>query len=108
MIRDNLILNEVSSPVQPMVHWAFEGVGPSSSQTQGKWTRLNWMDFGLSGITKAFNLPTLGKRGSHLGTEMDISLGQEEQAVKRGKFNESSVRENDILAGVVSHPCWEQ
>ena len=66
------------------------------------------MDFGLSGITKAFNLPTLGKRGSHLGTEMDISLGQEEQTVKCGRFNESSAREIDISAGVVSYPCREQ
>ena len=105
VFRDNLNLNKESSPMQSVVRWASEGVGPSSSQTQGKWTRLNQMEFGLSGITKAFNLPTLGKRGSYLGTETDNSLGQEEQAVKCGRFNESSARETDISAGVVSYPC---
>ena len=108
VIRDNVDLSKESSPVQPVVRWASKGVGPSSSQIQGKWTRLNRMDFGLCGITKALNLPILGKRGTYLRTKMDISLGQEEQLVKRGKFNESSAKEDDILAGVVSHPCREQ
>lgn len=99
-------MNE-DSPAQPVVRWASEGVGLSSLQTQGKWTRLNRMDFGLSGITQAFSLPTLGKRSSQPGIEADISIGQEAQTVKRGRFIESSTRENDILAGVVSHPCQE-
>lgn len=37
-------------------------IGPSNSKPKGTWTRINRMDFGLSGFTKSITLPGLGKR----------------------------------------------
>ncbi|KAK9986874.1 hypothetical protein SO802_031825 [Lithocarpus litseifolius] len=87
--RDDSTLSRVSSHVHQITSWASEGVGPHTSQTPGKWTRLNRMEFRLSGLSKAFNFPTLGKKGSNMETETDISFGQGERAEKRGRFNES-------------------
>ena len=39
-------------------------VGPSNSKPKGTWTRINRMDFGLGGLTKAIIIPRLGKRDS--------------------------------------------
>lgn len=65
-------LNKERSKVQPVTPWAAEGAGLLSTQSQGKWTRFNRMEFGLSGFTKALNLPTLGKRGTDRETETDF------------------------------------
>lgn len=57
------------------------------------------MDFGLSGITKALNLPTLGKRGSALENVTEVRTFQDEQNVKRGRFDRSSTNKDDISGG---------
>ena len=68
VIKGDLISKKKSCTAAsiPIDIWAFEVVGPRSPKSQAKWTRYNRMDFGLSGINKALNLPTLGKRGSLL------------------------------------------
>nr|POE83509.1 hypothetical protein CFP56_51044 [Quercus suber] len=58
--RDIVDLTKVRSKEQPVTPWADESVGLLSTKSQGKWTRFNRMEFGLSGFTKALNLPTLG------------------------------------------------
>ena len=101
-------LNNERSNVQPVTHWAAEGARLLSTQSQGKLTRFNRMEFGLSGFTKALNLPTLGKKGTNRETKIDISCDQEGKAVKCGRLNVCSATEDDTLAGVVSHPYREQ
>ena len=54
--------------------WAPDCNGPSVLKTQAKWTRFNRMDFGLSGITKALYLPTLGKRGMDLNKATGMNV----------------------------------
>ena len=86
--------------------WASNCNGPSVLETQAKWTRLNCMDFGLSGITKALYLPTLGKRGMELNKAKGMNVMQEEHAAKRGRFDSDSTDDDDdTTAGVVDHPC---
>ena len=51
-------------------------------KSQAKWTCLNRMDFGLNGITKALNLPMLGKRGVELNKATDLNSIQEDHSVK--------------------------
>lgn len=36
-------------------------VGPSTSKPNGTWTRINRMDFGLGGLTRAITIPGLGR-----------------------------------------------
>jgi len=63
------------------------------------------MDFGLSGITKALYLLTLGKRGLELTKGTRINVMQEEQVTKRGSFDSDSTKDDDTTAGVVDHIC---
>ena len=88
--------------------WAFDCNGPSGLKTQAKWTRFNRMDFGLSGITKALYLPTLGKRGLELNKATSINVMQEQQVTKRGRFDSDGIKDDDTAAGVVDHLCREQ
>lgn len=85
-----------------------ESSGPRLSEVQGTWTRLDHMDFGLSDFTKALNLPTLGKKHPALGKGTAGRIFHEEQIVKRGRFDRSNTVDDDILAGVVDHPCRKQ
>ena len=39
-------------------------IGPGNYKPKGTWTRINKMNFGLGGFTKAIMLPGLGKRDS--------------------------------------------
>ena len=88
--------------------WAPDCNGLSVLKTQAKWTRFNHMDFGLSGITKALYLPTLGNRGVELNKATGMNVMQEEHAAKKGRFDGDSTNDDDTAAGVVDHPCREQ
>ena len=66
------------------------------------------MDFGLSGITKALNLPMPGKRRVEQNKATDMNFTQEKHNVKRGRFEGSSTNDDDIAARVVDHPYQEQ
>ena len=85
--------------------WALDCNGPSVLMTQAKWTRFNRMDFGLSGITKALYLPTLGKRGVELNKPTGLNTLQEEHNAKKGRFDSDSIDVDDTAARVVDHPC---
>ena len=65
-------------------------IGPSNYKPKGTWTRINRMDFGLGGFTKAITLPGLGKRESH-----EAQGGQiEEQSFKKGKLSSDEESNN--------------
>ena len=82
--------------------------GLGLTKPKSTWTRINQMDFGLGEISKAFKLPTLGKRNSKLdageGTEADSNT----RVVKRGKEGQYDIDFDDISTGVEIHPCREQ
>lgn len=80
--------------------WASEVIGPTSAKPKAKWARFKHMDFGLSGVTRALNLPTLEKR--ELVQEAETSLRDAEgwQTVKHGKVDSGSAINDDISAGV--------
>ena len=78
--------------------------GPSQLKPKNTWTRMNRMDFGLSGLTKSITLPGLGKRDAR---EIQ-GLQLEEQNLKKGRLCSEEEIKNDISAGVESHPCREQ
>ena len=50
------------------------------------WTRINRMDFGLSGFTRAITLPTLGKRDAVHEADVCIEGNQGAPTLKRGKL----------------------
>ena len=66
------------------------------------------MDFGLGGLSKAFMLPTCGKRSN----DLDLEEGQREvlnsREIKRVRVGSGDDLDNIISVGVESHPCWEQ
>jgi len=70
------------------------------------WTRVNRMDFGLSGFTRAITLPTLGKRDAVHEADVCIEWNQGAPTLKRGKIDEAS--NDEILAGVAIHLCRKQ
>ena len=78
--------------------------GPSHLKPKSTWTRMNRMDFGLSGFTKSITLPGLGKRDAR---EIQ-GLQLEEQNLKKGRLCSEEEINNDVSAGVESHPCREQ
>ena len=82
--------------------------GSSLKKPKSTWTRINQMDFGLGGISKAFMLPTIGKRYS----KSDIKEGKDEahdtRVVKHGKVGNDGDNIDDISARVENHPYREQ
>ena len=78
--------------------------GPNNVKAQGTWTRINRMDFGLGGFSKAIMLPRLGKRDSREAHEGPV----DEQNCKTGKLNSDEESNDHGSAGVESHPCQEQ
>ena len=78
--------------------------GPLQPKPKITWTRMNRMDFGLSGLTKSITLPGLGKRD----TREREGLQNEEQNAKRGRLSDEEKTKDDVSAGVESHPCREQ
>ena len=78
--------------------------GPMHLKPKNTWTRMNRMDFGLSGLTKSITLPSLGNRDVHERQGMQI----EEQTLKKGRLNGEEETKDDVSAGVESHPCREQ
>ena len=78
--------------------------GPMQLKPKNTWTRMNRMDFGLSGLTRTITLPGLGKRDVREREGMQI----EEQNAKRGRLSDEEQNKDDVSAGVESHPCREQ
>ena len=70
---------------------------------KAKWVRLNRMDFGLGGLTKAITIPSLGKRDSREVQEEQNGV----QAIKRGKVSSDDGSMECRSAGVENHPCRE-
>ena len=72
------------------------------------WIRINRMDFGLGGLSRALMLPTCGKRS----TKSELEEGQREvlggRETKCVRVRSKDVSYNIISAGVASHPCREQ
>ena len=66
------------------------------------------MDFGLSGFSKAFNMPTLVKRNS----QSDPNARQNEEldtvSTKHGKVDSDVGGNDEGSAGVMTHHCREQ
>ena len=81
--------------------------GPSVSRPKTTWTRINRMDFGLGGLTKALTLPSLGKRDTRTNSsDQDEDLQTKKGTVEvRGSVEGSDAK---ISAGVDSHPCRKQ
>ena len=71
--------------------------GLSLSRPKSTWTRVNQIDFGLSGFTRAITLPTLGKRVAVHEVDVCIEGNQGAPTLKRGKIDEAS--NDEILAG---------
>nr|POF00459.1 hypothetical protein CFP56_43316 [Quercus suber] len=89
-------LNDVDKPT--------DEVGLSTTRPKTTWTRINRMDFGLGGLTRAITLSSLGKRDVR-----ETSSGQvEDHEAKRGRVLDEEDNLVDISAGVDSHPCREQ
>ena len=66
-------------------------IGPSNYKPKGTWTRINRMNFGLGGFTKAIMLPGLGKRDSREVHGVQI----EEQNFKKGKLSNNEESNED-------------
>ena len=79
-------------------------IGPTHLKPKNTWTRMNRMDFGLSGFTKSITLPSLGKRDAHEIQGIQI----EEQILKKGRLSTEEEIKDDVSARVESHPCREQ
>ena len=66
------------------------------------------MDFRPSGFSRAFNMPSLGKRDSL----SDPNAWQNDELgtgiTKCGKVDKDEVSSDEGLVGVMIHPCWEQ
>ena len=59
------------------------------------WTRINRMDFGLSGFTKNLVLPMLGKREAPQNVMPNLEVSHAAPSLKRGKFDEVNIDEID-------------
>ena len=66
------------------------------------------MDFGLSGISKAITLPTLGKRDLTQDSDSWQNEKRVSRLAKRGKVENDGGSNDKTSARVESHPCWEQ
>nr|POE66776.1 hypothetical protein CFP56_66185 [Quercus suber] len=82
--------------------------GTDNTKSKSTWTRLNCMDFGLGGLSKALQLPTCGKRSSEQYREEEQQEDFDDRESKRGKIGGGKDVDNIISAGVESHPCQEQ
>ena len=80
----------------------------SITKPKSTWTRINRMDSGLGGISKALMLPTLGSRIPTSNLEEGKAEGYDTRVVKRGKVGNGGDINDDISAGVEIHPCREQ
>ena len=60
----SLFLVESSEHVASNSHTLLDKDGPNNLRPIGMWTRINRMEFGLGGPTKAITIHALGKRNS--------------------------------------------
>ena len=109
-IKGNLNLNHEAgiAPHLSITNWTSGIIRPLSSKPKATWTRINRMDFGLSGFTKALTLPTLGKRDSMNEATTCPCDEKGRLVVKRGKVDANGTINDDVLTGVEVHPCREQ
>ena len=81
---------------------------PSNLKPKSTWTRINRMDFGLGGLSKALLLPNRGKRSSESNREEKQRETIDIREAKHVKVGGGDDVENIISIGVESHPFWEQ
>ena len=86
----------------PKIH---DNGGPFVSKPKITWTRINRRDFGLSGFSKAFNMPTLGKRTSQGELNARQTEDLDTVSTKRGKMDSDVGGSDEGLMGVLTHPC---
>lgn len=60
--RPGLFPMEINEHVVSDSNTILDKDGPSNFKPKGTWTRINRMEFGLGGLTKAITIPGLGKR----------------------------------------------
>ena len=82
--------------------------GPLVSKPKITWTHINKMDFGLSGLSKAFNMTTLGKRTSQGELNARQTEDLDTVSTKHGKVGSDVGGNDEGSAGVMPHPCREQ
>ena len=80
--------------------------GSRLTKPKPTWTRINRMDFGLSGFTKNLVLPMLGKREAPHNAMPNLDGSQSAPSLKRGRIDEANI--DEISAGVESHPSLQQ
>lgn len=71
-------------------------IGPTTSKPKSTWVRLIHMECGPSGINRAPNTQSLGKRNSTQGPYEEAN----EQSTKKGKVEETAALSNVLSAGV--------
>ena len=81
---------------------------PCNLKPKSTWTRINQMDFGLGGLSKALLLPTRGKRRSESNREEEQHENIDIREAKHVKVVGGDDVENTISTGVESHPFQEQ
>ena len=101
-VKSSSIEDQIAEPGTILSN--LDQTGPMQLKPKITWTRMNRMDFGLSGLTKSITLPSLGKRDAREREGMQ----NEEQNAKRGRLSDEEKTKDDVSAGVESHPCREQ
>ena len=101
-VKSTAIEDQIAEPGTILSN--LDQTGPMQLKPKITWTRMNRMDFGLSGLTKSITLPSLGKRDAREREGMQ----NEEQNAKRGRLSDEEKTKDDVSAGVESHPCREQ
>ena len=77
---------------------------PSNLKPKSTWTRINRMDFGLGGLSKALLLPNRGKRSSESNREEKQRENIDIREAKHVKVGGGDDVENIISMGVEIHP----
>ena len=82
--------------------------GPSVSRPKTTWTRINRIDFGLGGLTKALTLPSLGKRDTRTNSsDQDEDLQTKKGRVEvRGSVEGSDAKISANCEGTSSHSLF--
>ena len=102
------LVDESSGPIYNNLKTEEGQAVTSSLKPKSTWTRINRMDFGLGGLSKALMLLVRGKRNN----ESVLEEGQCEilgsRETKRVRVGSGDDLDNVISAGVESHPCRKQ
>ena len=102
------LADEVSGPACNRLNEEEGQVTANNLKPKSTWTRINRMDFGHGGLSKAFMLPTRAKRSN----DSNLEEGQREvfdsRETKRVRVGSGDDLDNIISVGMESHPCQEQ